>query len=290
MNFKNREHLIEIDHDKVLDLRKFEDAVKVLLWISADDGKYSWKNEYILNYYEASPLNVWQKNKAEIMISVNHFFAWFGNETINNNALYDYYTQPLVSDKVKEVQINCLLDGIQDWITYNWHFGGSYFYEFEIVNDTTKKLEPLHYLAYQINHNLKIIYDFIWDYLDVFIDKEKRTFKYSCSLKNRPKNRLSTAKESFPIFFKKEQIFQSFLDYTEHVDNNPRSYFGYVFQRMLQESLIHHVSHMQFASFLSEYKLIKPEVYDIISENGGFNSLEKSYSKPREQAYTIYFK
>ncbi|MEE1961183.1 hypothetical protein V1387_00710 [Allomuricauda taeanensis] len=287
-------HLIEIGPNKVLDLRKVEDAIETLIWFSNDNENYFQKNTYILTYWEDTPTDLTTKSSVEIALGVSEFFARFSLNPINDSLIYQYFTQASLSDKIKETKLSLLLSGIEFWMQHNWDFEGAFIYERELKGKMTKdsrfQSNTFNILAYHINRNLKSLYDFIWEHLNVYIDNNNRTFNYFFSHKSNPESIKSTEQAlSYPDFFKTEEEYKRFKKYSDHVSGDKRKYFGYAYHRMLQESRIHYKSHKEFANFLFEHGFFDQNDLDSFLIPNQFDSLSKSTSQTRQQAYNLSF-
>jgi hypothetical protein len=100
----------------------------------------------------------------------------------------------------------------------------------------------------------------------------------------------STIKNSHLDIFKSGEVYGNFIKYIQVYIVEPYVDYSYLFQRMLNEKLIHRIKHKDFVEWLKENRLIKNKDYVAFFEKGGFYSLKKSTSVHRENNFNLIFK
>lgn len=90
------------------------------------------------------------------------------------------------------------------------------------------------------------------------------------------------------IFIETTSI-EKFKNYLKLHIVDPYADHSYLFQRMLKEKIILKIRHIDFANWLFENNYIGENVKDIIFQNEGFRSLNKSSSAQRENNFNNVF-
>ncbi|WP_143884247.1 hypothetical protein [Chryseobacterium binzhouense] len=85
--------------------------------------------------------------------------------------------------------------------------------------------------------------------------------------------------------FKNETGFLIFKDYYQLYIVNEYKDFGFIFQSLKEDKLIHNIRHIDFAKWLSTKKYITQEIYNEIDLKKGFESLNKLTNAARLNSY-----
>lgn len=136
------------------------------------------------------------------------------------------------------------------------------------------------------------------------LEKELGYFKNSMFLdwKNRIRNTcervylkhlLKTLQESKkePIYpFSKTEYYNCFEEYIKRHIVVAYNDYSYLFQRLLKEKYITHISHIAFMKWLAKNGYISDKDYNEFIIKGNFYTMKKSYTSERENNFNTVFK
>ena len=132
------------------------------------------------------------------------------------------------------------------------------------------------------NNEVGIIHD---NSINISYKDIKNTFKSEKNIKGNS----NTKKNPYPDHFKKENTFVSFKKYVKLHIIEPHLDYSYLFQRLLEDNLIHKMGHKSFMNWLIANKFIKPQTYQKLIEKNQFYSLSKSESNTRMNNFNNVF-
>ena len=108
-------------------------------------------------------------------------------------------------------------------------------------------------------------------------------------IKIESSNRKSISNNHSRIFINSD-TFELFLDYIKNHIIEPYVDYSYLFQRLLDENLIHGIKHRSFMMWLKDEKYVSEVTFDSFLQKESFRTLQKCFSIQRENNFNNIFK
>lgn len=228
-----RQNYIQVGENEYLNLEDPKEKFCAITWVF-NNGRMAFIEGVILNPFGEFSLMEYidsdNYSRGIVHSKVISFFRMFFKSQIDN-FLSDYLLNYAgETDKVKESRLDQLLIGLISFADYCWD-AGAHVIDYEIKNKEmvfTKEKDQLkeyHFYHYMVLKELKGLYDLIWDYYSVFINKDRHIFTYVYSNKESPqienskslrnKDKSLTRDTIFNYLFnslKSQEIFQKYED------------------------------------------------------------------------------